>query len=103
MYYKHIDADIELSRADLVPQVLFGAGSNGELYMIWGGLNLNTFVAYGELAKAPSPLRLTDCQTYLESKGYTEPLFGDWMTKTTLLSWLAPSMLNSVYDWETSN
>lgn len=103
MYYKHIDADIELSRADLVPQVLSGVGSNGELYMIWGGLNLNTFVAYGELAKAPSPLRLTDCQTYLESIGYTEPLFGDWMRKTTLLSWFAPSMLNSVYDWETSN
>lgn len=101
--YPYIDSDNELSRADFVPQVVDGTESNGELHTIWGGFNLNTFVAFGELAEAATPLRLSDCQAYLESIGFTEPLFGDWMTKTTLLSWLAPGMLDSAYDSETNS
>lgn len=93
--YPFIDADGELSREDFVPQVLAGAESRGELHEIWGGFNISTFAATGALAEMPAPLMLGECQAYLDSTGYDEPLFGDWMTKTTLLAWLTPEMLKT--------
>lgn len=93
--YPFVDADGELSREDFVPQVLAGAERRGELHEIWGGFNISTFVLTGAAAEMPAPLRLADCQAYLDSTGYDEPLFGDWMTKTTLLAWLTPELLKT--------
>lgn len=104
--YPFIDADAELSREDFVPQVLAGAESRGELHEIWGGFNISTFAAKGALAEMPAPLRLADCQAYLDTAGYDEPMFGDWMTKSTLLAWLTPEMLKAAeggYDVDNDN
>lgn len=95
--YPLIDADSELSREDFLPQLLAGLERNGELHEIWGGFSISALRAMGALADNPAPLRLAECRDYLDSVGYTEPLFSDWVTKTTLLSWLTPGMLKSVY------
>lgn len=95
--YPFIDADSELSREDFLPQMLSGLERNGELHEIWGGFSISALRAMGELADNTAPLRLAECRDYLDTVGYTEPLFSDWVTKKTLLSWLTPGMLKSAY------
>lgn len=95
--YPFIDADSVLSREDFLPQMLAGLENNGKLHEIWGGFSISALRAMGVLADKPAPLRLAECRDYLDTVGYTEPLFSDWVTKTTLLSWLTPGMLKSAY------
>lgn len=95
--YPFIDADSELSRVDFLPHMLAGLERNGELHEIWGGFSISALRAMGALADNPAPIRLAECRDYLDTVGYTEPLFSDWVTKTTLLSWLTPGMLKSAY------
>ncbi len=96
--YPFIDNDQILSREDFVPQVLSGIERNGELHEIWSGFSINALEAFGQLSEGPTPLRLVDCQAYLDSIGYTEPMFSAWMTKTELLKCICPGMLKSAYD-----
>ena len=96
--YPFIDNDQILSREDFVPQVLSGIERNGELHEIWSCFSINALEAFGQLSEGPTPLRLVDCQAYLDSIGYTEPMFSAWMTKTELLKCICPGMLKSAYD-----
>lgn len=98
--YPFLDKDPELSREDFVPQVLSGIERKGELHAIWSGFSIQSLEALGQLAEGPNPLKLTDCQPYLDAVGYTEPMFSDHMTKTQLLRCVFPSILQSAYDPE---
>jgi len=101
--YPLIDGDAELSREAFVPQVLAGIEQNGELHEIWSGFSIWALYAMGPLSEEPTPLRLTDCGDYLDSTGYTEPMFGNYYTKMVLLHALAPGMLKEAYNAESAS
>lgn len=96
--YPYIDNDSSISRETILPQVLEGTERNGKLTEIWGGFTINALEAFGELSEEPTPLELANCQSYLESVGYTEPMYSDWMTKNELLHYLMPGILRNTYD-----
>ena len=90
--YPFLDADPELSRESFVPGLLSGIERNGRLGEIWSGFSICTFVSDGALRDKPGALRLSECQTYLDSAGSTEPLFNGWMTKMELLRCMTPGI-----------
>lgn len=100
--YPFIDGDKELSRDDFIPFILKGLERNGELKQIWGSFSMGTFMATGPLALGPHPLKLADCQSWLDSTDYDGLLFDPWITRETLLSFLADDLLAESFNTETS-
>lgn len=98
--YPLIDADPELCREDFVPWMLDGLEDEGQLKQIWGGFILSTMEARGPLVEGPEPLRLADCQSYLDKIAYEGPLFGSIHTKENLLNNLAANLLSTAWDEE---
>ena len=99
--YPLIDADPELCREDFVPWMLNRLEDGGQLKQIWGGFILSTMEARGPLTEGPEPLRLADCQSYLDGIAYEGPLFGSIHTKENLLNNIAVNLLSAAYDEET--
>lgn len=98
--YPLIDADPELCREDFLPWMLEGLEDDGQLKQIWGGFILSTMEARGPLAEGLQPLRLADCQTYLDEIAYEGPLFGSIHTRENLLINIAANLLSAAYDEE---
>lgn len=91
--YPFIDGDGELSRESFLPFILKGLERDGKLPQIWGRFGLYAAIATGPLAYGPEPLRLADCQAYLDNRGYEEPLFDEYMTGEALLSSIANGLI----------
>ena len=96
--YTLIDNDPELSREDFLPIILNGLERDGELPQIWTTFGLFSAVAKGPLAYGPEPLKLADCQAFLDAQGYTNPLFDEYITRENLLSLLADNIIHNAWD-----
>ena len=99
--YPLIDGDGELSRDSFLPFMLEGLERDGELKQIWGSFGITSAVARNPLAEGPTPLRLTDCQSYLDSIGYEGPLFDSYLTRELLLSAISNNLIAGAYGEET--
>ena len=99
--YQLLDQDEELSREDLLPQILSGLETGGELRQIWNSFAISAPMALGPLTEGPSPLRLVDCPSYLDSLGYDGVLFDAPMTREDLFNIVADGLLADSYQEET--
>lgn len=98
--YQFLDRDEELSREDFLPQILSGLETDGELRQIWNSFAITVPTALGPLAEGPSPLRLADCQSYLDSLGYEGLLFDSAVTREYLFDITADGLLADAYQAE---
>ena len=99
--YQFLDRDEELSREDFLPQILNGLETGGELRQIWNSFAISVPSATGPLAEGPSPLRLADCQSYLDSLGYDGILFNSSLTRAALFDVIADGLLADCFQAET--
>lgn len=99
--YPLIDGDGELSWDSFLPFMLEGLEKDGELKQIWGSFGISSAVARNSLAECPTPLRLADCQSYLDGIGYEEPLFDSYLTRELLLSAISNNLIADAYEEET--
>lgn len=99
--YEWIDRDAELSREDFLPVILNGLEKDGKLRQIWNGFAISTPTALGPLAEGPSPLRLADCQSYLDGIGYEGILFHTGINREDLFNLVSDSLLADAYQEET--
>lgn len=98
--YQFLDRDEELSREDFLPQILSGLETDGELRQIWNSFAITVPWALGPLAEGPNPLRLADCQDYLDSRGYDGILFSTPLTAEDLFEITADGLLADSYNEE---
>lgn len=101
--YALIDTDEELSREDFLPFILKGLERDGALRQIWSSFGFTTGVAKGPLAEGPTPLRLVDCRSYLDSVCYDGILFDGYYTGMTLLSRVADNLISDAYQPESGS
>jgi len=99
--YQFLDRDEGLSREDFLPQILSGLETDGELRQIWNSFAISVPIALGPLAEGPDPLRLADCQGYLDSVGYEDILFDPSIDRETLFDIIADGLLADGYQAET--
>ena len=99
--YQFLDRDEELSREDFLPQILNGLETGGELRQIWNSFAISVPSATGPLAEGPRPLRLADCQSYLDSLGYDGILFNSSLTRAALFDVIADGLLADCFQAET--
>lgn len=99
--YQFLDRDEELSREDFLPQILNGLETRGELRQIWNSFAISVPSATGPLAEGPRPLRLADCQSYLDSLGYDGILFNSSLTRAALFDVIADGLLADCFQAET--
>ena len=101
--YTLIDEDPELCRDDFLPVVLKGLERGGELPQIWTSFGLFSAIAKGQLAYGPTPLKLSECQAFLDEQGYTDPLFDEYITRENLLSLLADNIIHTAWNKENNS
>lgn len=99
--YQFIDNDSKLKRESFIPEMLDYLETDGELKQIWGSFGISTIVKYNELAAAPEKLKLSQCQSYLDSVEFEGVLLDSFITKETLLNYLSNSILNDAFNEET--
>lgn len=98
--YELIDNDPELCREDFLPEIITGLERNGRLPQIWTRFGLFSAIARGPLAYGPEPLRLKDCQVYLDEQAYPGTLYDEYITKENLLSLLADNIIKLAWNKE---
>lgn len=98
--YEWIDRDEELNREDFLPLSLDRLEKNGQLKQVWSGFSISSRIAKGPLAEMPGPLRLVNCQSYLDSIGYEGILFSTYVSRGTLLSDISYNLLSDAYQKE---
>lgn len=98
--YRFLDRDEELSREDFLPRILEGLETDGELRQIWNSFAITVPMAMGPLTEGPNPLRMADCQSYLDSVGYEGILFDNWITREDLFDIVADGLLADGYQAE---
>lgn len=91
--YQFLDRDEELSREDFLPKIMDALETDGELRQIWNSFATVVPLALGPLAEGPKPLRLADCQDYLDSRGYDGILFSTPLTAEDLFEITADALL----------
>lgn len=101
--YPFIDKDADLERDDFMPWMLKGIEKDGQLRQIWCSFGLSSAMVSGPLVNEPRPLRLTECQPYLNSIGYEDSLFDSFLANEDLVSYVSDNLIANSYDQTTQS